>query len=415
MSPRLSPRLLASLTLCALFALGCGDGTPGQTQEAPSAFGADDPFDIPVAALTPAQRDAFADGDALFDLSLREYDGLGPLYTRRSCGGCHDKGVRGPGLVQKMAVVESDGVTASPDQSKLLFGHTEHPLLTAGANTPVMPPAGDTSVKVTIRLGPPILGRGYLEAIADSELERVAAAQARRTDGIHGRLNHVLYSAQPNPDTSVHAHQPGDAVIGRFGLKARISAVDEFTADALQGDMGITSPLRPTEIPNPDALTDDLKPGIDVTIESVNQRAQYVRMTAIPRRATMDARGALLFEQATCAACHVASLKTRADYPIAPLAGIDAPVYTDLLLHDMGDALADGVSEGEASGRDWRTAPLIGLRFNKTFMHDGRANTLADAVRAHSGPGSEANGAVAAFESLSSADQALLLQFVSTL
>jgi len=382
-----------------------------------TVFGTDDLFDVPVAGLTTAQRDTFASGDALFDLTLRDGDGLGPLYTRPACASCHDAGARGPGLVLKMVVVEADGITPAADQSALPFGHTVHPLMTAGATTPIGPPAADASVKVTIRLGPSILGRGYLEAISDSEIERVAAEEALRSDGIHGRVNHVTASAAPNPDTSFHAHQPGDAVIGRFGLKARISAIDEFTADALQGDMGITSPLRPTEIPNPDGLTDDLKPGIDVGIDSVNERALYVRMTAIPRRATGAAvtQGAQLFDALACSGCHTPSLKTRADYPLAPLAGIDAPIYSDLLLHDLGDALADGIVEGEAGPRDWRTAPLIGLRFNHAFLHDGRATTIADAVRGHAGAGSEANASVAAFEALSPADQQAIVQFVSTL
>src|ERR1700749_3901245 len=100
--------------------------------------------------------------------------------------------------------------------------------------------------------------------------------------------------------------------------------------------MGITSPLRPTEIPNPDGLTDDLKPGVDVTADSVNQRAAYVRTTALPLRVSPDAHAVDLFGAAKCSVCHAPSLKTRAGYPISMLAGIDAPVYTDLLLHDMG-------------------------------------------------------------------------------
>jgi CxxC motif-containing protein (DUF1111 family) len=417
---RLLPYCAPRLAIAFVLSSGCGSSpttssTPPDGSGATSVFGANDPFDIAVAGLTADQRDTFVNGDSLFDLALREYDGLGPLYTRSSCGSCHAEGVRGPGLVQKMVVVDADGLTPAVDQSKLPFGHTVHPLLTAGATTPVVPPAGDPTIKVSIRLGPPILGRGYLEAVADSEMERVAAEQAQRTDGIHGRVNHVVYSAQPNPDTSFHGHQPGDPVIGRFGLKARIFSVDEFTADALQGDMGITSPLRPTEIPNPNGLTDDRKPGVDVGIDSVNQRSLYVRMTAIPRRAAGDPRGPQLFEQALCSACHAPTMKTRADYPIAPLAGIDAPIYTDLLLHDLGDLRADGIVEGEAGGRDWRTAPLIGLRFNKVFMHDGSAATIEEAVHEHAGPGSEASGSVSAFDALPPADQALLLQFVSTL
>jgi len=378
-------------------------------------FGSNDQFDVPILGLSDDRRAAFMTGDTLFDLALRDYDGLGPLYTRTSCGSCHANGVRGPGSVQKMVVVDADGYTTSADQSALPYGFTVHPLLTAGAVTPIVPPADDPNVKLTTRLGPPVLGRGYMEAILDSEIERMAAEEATRTDAIHGRVNHVVYASQPNPDTSFHTHQPGDMVIGRFGVKARIATVDDFTADALQGDMGITSPLRPTEIPNPDGLTDDLHPGVDVTIDSVNSRAQYVRTTAIPKRDDTDPRGPLLFDQIQCSACHVPSLHTRADYPIPQLADIDAPIYSDMLLHDMGIERADGMVEGEAGSRDWRTAPLIGLRFNKQFMRDGVASTIEEAILAHGATGSEAAASVAAYQALSAADAAALLQFVSSL
>jgi CxxC motif-containing protein (DUF1111 family) len=113
-------------------------------------------------------------------------------------------------------------------------------------------------------------------------------------------------------------------------------------------------------------------------------------------------------------------LKTRSDYAIADLAGIDAPVYTDFLLHDMGDDLADGLPaspavDGEADSFEWRTAPLIGLRFNKTFLHDGRAKTVEDAIEMHRGTNSEANGSIDAFDALSAADRQSLIDYVTAL
>lgn len=404
-----------ALAALALSSLSCATEKDPVGGPKATVFGTDDPFDVPAAGLTIAQVNAFNEGDALFGLPLRDHDGIGPLYTRTSCGACHAKGVRGPGLVQKMVVVESDGWTPAADQSKLPFGHTVHPLASGAAQTPILPPADDATVKVTTRIGPPVLGRGYMEAVADQEIERVAAEQATRTDGIHGRINHVVYASEANTDTRFHAHQPGDRLIGRFGLKARIGTIDDFTADAFQGDMGITSPLRPTEFPNPDGLTDDLKPGIDVGFDSVNNRANYIRTIAIPSREVADPRGVALFNQVQCAACHVPAMKTRADYPFAPLAGIDAPLFTDFLLHDMGGSRADGLAEGEASGRDWRTAPLLGLRFNRQFLHDGVASTIEEAILSHGGPDSEAHGSVTAFQALSAADQALLVEFVSSL
>jgi CxxC motif-containing protein (DUF1111 family) len=383
-----------------------------------------DLLDKPLAGLSGELAQDFERGDTLFGTTLRAPDGLGPLYTRSSCGSCHEEGVRGPGLVEKMSVVEADGVTPARDQSLLAFGHTVHPLVVArGATlpnpTPILPPADQPRVKVTSRIGPPVIGRGYIEAIADSEIERVAAEQAERSDEIHGQVNRVAYGSEPNIDTSFHSYQKGQIVIGRFGVKARVATLDDFTADAFQGDMGITSPLRPSEFANPDGLTDDGKPGLDVDYRSVNLRATYIRLLAIPKRKPSE-QGAELFAATECATCHVPALRTRADYPIAELADIDAPVYSDLLLHRMSNELADGLPaqmdvDGEADSFEWRTAPLIGLRFNRTFLHDGRAKDVEEAVLLHRGEGSQANRSIDLFEALSADDRASLLEFVEAL
>ena len=410
---------LAGAVLLGLFG-GCASRDAGTSPSAAAADGAGggDPVDVPVDGVTRELATLFGRGDALFGLPLRETDGLGPLYTRPSCGACHSEGLRGLGLVQKMVVVDADGVTPAADQSALRFGNTIHPLVAAGALTPVLPP-DDARILVTRRIGPAILGRGYMEAIADAEIERVAAEQARRTDAIHGRPNHVAYASEANPDVRFHTHAKGDVVIGRFGLKARVATLDDFTADALQGDMGITSPLRPVEFANPDGLLDDRRPGVDVDAESVNTRAMYVRMVAIPRRsgarALEEGAGRAAFDAAKCSACHVPSLATRADYPLPMLAGIDAPIFSDLLVHDMGDALADGVTDGEAGPRDWRTAPLIGLRFGKTFLHDGRASSITDAILQHAGARSEADESARLFQTLDPAARAALRDFVGAL
>ncbi len=399
-----------------------------------------DPSDVPVDGLTAAELVQFNDGDGEFDTSLYPADGLGPLYTRDACGGCHDNAARGPGLVQKMVMVLGDGITPADDQSLYFpFGATEHPLVVTqipGAKTPILPPdldggliidpdagdggeidAGADLLKVTIRLGPPVLGRGYMEAVADSEILRMESEQATRTDGIHGHVNHLTFISVPNPDQTYDTYKTGDMVIGRFGLKARIATLDEFVADASQGDMGITTPMRPTEIANPDGITDDLKPGIDLSADQMNSRAMYMRLIAIPNR-TPNPAGKALFEQATCNVCHAESLQTRADYPTAVLANIAAPIFTDMLLHDMGDTLADSVTggnEGQAGPRDWRTAPLIGLRFDRVYLHDGRASTIDAAILQHDGNGSEAHNAVSLYKALSATDQQTLLEFVGSL
>jgi CxxC motif-containing protein (DUF1111 family) len=308
-------------------------------------------------------------------------------------------------------IVEADGTTPAADQTALAYGHTARPGMTAGATTPIAPPAA-ANLKLSVRVGPPVLGRGYVEAVDEAELVRLESAQATRSDGIHGKVGRAPFASVPNPDPRFGTFQQGEVVVGRLGLKSRIATLDDFTADAFQGDMGLTTPMRPTELANPDGLLDDRRTGIDLDLGHVERIAFYLRRIAIPRRVGLTERGAALFEQTACAACHVPALRTRASYPIAQLAGIDAPIYSDLLLHDMGAALADGMTDGGASPLAWRTAPLIGLRFQSTYLHDGRAHSVAEAVLAHDG---ESRGSALAFEALPAADQRALIEFVEAL
>lgn len=399
----------------ALAVMGCGDNQRVESPpDAPSTLV--NAFDVPIDGLSSEDVAKFDEGDALFGLPFRAPDGVGPLFIRSSCGACHEEGGRGPGLVQKMVVVEADGTTPAADQSALAFGHTIRQGLAAGATQPIVPPQ-DLPIKKSIRVGMPVIGRGYLEAIADAEIERVAAEQASRSDGIHGQIHRVTFTSVPNPDTSFSSFEQGQTgIIGRFGMKARIATLDDFTADAFQGDMGMTTPMRPVELPNPDGLADDQRAGVDLGIEHVDQITFYLRRIAIPRRVGLTDEGRALFAQVQCAACHVPELATRADYPIAQLAGIQAPVFTDLLVHDMGPELADGVTDGDAAsvanGRSWRTAPLIGLRFYRTYLHDGRAHSVEEAILAHGG---EATISIDAFRELDANARQTLLDYVEAL
>jgi CxxC motif-containing protein (DUF1111 family) len=390
-------------------ATGCGDNvSPAQPDGTPSTIVM--AKDVPIDGLSKADVDKFNAGDDLFDLPFRDVDGLGPLYIRTSCGSCHSDGARGPGLVQKMAVVLADGITASPDQSELPYGHTLRQGLAAGAVTPLIAPQL-ADVKVTIRVGPPVFGRGYLEAVSEDSIRAMAAHEAQRTDAIHGQIAMTTFASVPSGD-GFSTFQTGDVVIGHFGLKGRIATMDDFCADAFQGDMGLTTPMRPVELPNPDGLTDDKRVGVDLDQEHIDRAAFYVRRIAIPKRVNLSTEGKALFDQVQCSGCHVPTMHTRADYPIAQLADLDAPIYTDLLLHDMGDALADGMVDGGADSRGWRTAPLIGLRFSMLFLHDGRASSVTDAILSHAG---EAQASADAFRALSQADQDLLAAYVEAL
>jgi CxxC motif-containing protein (DUF1111 family) len=409
-----STTIVLAATTAAL-ALGCAESSEDDAFEGLTLIHAD-ASDLPLPGLDPDVRTRFDEGDTLFEAVFREGQGLGPLYIRQSCASCHADDARGPGSVLKMALVGQDGVPLE-DQSPLPYGATIRPHMAGGATQAVTVPESQAGLMLTTRFGPAVFGRGAIEAILDSEIERVEAEQAAGIDGVTGRINRVTFGSEANPDRSFHSYEPGQAgLIGRFGLKARIATLDDFSADAFQGDMGITSPLRPEELPNP-AGRDDARLGVDVDVETVNQVADYVRLLRIPARAAAgdDEHAAELFSEIGCDRCHVPSLRTRPDYPIAPLADTDAAVYSDLLLHDMGADFNDGLREHDAAGSEWRTAPLIGLRHLRNYLHDGRAKTIEDAIIAHGASDSEAATAVDRFQRLQTSDRDELLEFVSAL
>lgn len=395
---------------------------------------AEDPTDSPVPGLSEPWAGRFVDGDAVFEQVHRPTDGLGPWSIRQSCASCHADDSKGPGATSKMAVVGADGVALSDQGAVLPFGSTIRPQTSAGAVTSIdeatalLADHPGARVVRSVRIGPAVFGRGFMEAVDDAEIERVEREQQAGDDGVSGRIHRICRTARDNDDQAFHTHAEGDCgLIGRFGLKARIASLDDFAADAALGDMGLTSPLYPDELPGPDDLDDDDKPGLDVTLEDVNLAADYVRLLAIPRRADAVIEGVdgvdgvvvddgpALFAAARCQTCHVPSLATRADYPIPQLAGVFAPIFSDLLLHDLGEGLKDDVRDGDASGREWRTAPLMGLRHLRTYLHDGRATTLRDAIVAHDSDGSEAAVSVAAFNALSDDEQVRLLAYLQSL
>lgn len=379
--------------------------TTCDTLEAP--VGTDDPSAAPIEGLSAEWEEAYDDGYSAFELIYRSGSGIGPAYIHETCAACHAGASRGPQAVTKMVVM--DGDLPAADQSALPWGHTERPEVGGGATTPITVPEDVDGLLVTTREAPPVFGRGYLEAIADEEIERVEAEQAE-AGRVSGRINRLDWSAV-EADSPFHDHVPGDTgLIGRFGLKARIVTLDEFAADALQGDMSITTPLRPDELPNPDELDDDYRDGVDTTVDRVNDTANYTRLLAIPTRE--EAEVPEVFDALGCAECHVPTLRTRADYPIEPLADIDAPVYTDMLLHDMGEAMADGLEDGDAESSEWRTAPLIGLRFIGPLLHDGRAASPEEAIVAHDGEAAFARDAYAA---ASNEERAALCGFLAGL
>jgi CxxC motif-containing protein (DUF1111 family) len=349
---------------------------------------------LPLEQLTERELSRFKEGDGLFEATIRESDGLGPLYVRDACAACHASDGRGPGLVMKVAPKNGDPALTA----KLLpFGNTERPYATAGAKTALLAPS-HPELQQTPRLPPAVFGRGFLEAISDRDIEQLAKLAAERTGAERGRINRLKSGA-----------------IGRFGLKARLATLDDFAADALSSDMGVSSPTRPEEPAGPEGLRDDAKPGVDFTGEQVTLLAEYVRLLQIPERQATSARGPALFAAARCSVCHTPSYTTASDHPVKALAGVKTDVYTDLLLHDMGAALSDGLTEEGAGPREFRTAPLMGLRFLPSLLHDGRAKDVTEAILAHGESDSEGRDSVVAFKALPERDQQELVKFVESL
>lgn len=378
----------------------------------PIAVG-DDPTDLPLAGLSDELLDRFAEGDRLFEVTFTPADGLGPLSIRQSCAACHEGGGRGPGFVEKRANVDAQGRPV-PGQPALPHGNTVRRQHSAGATSSIdsLP---SPSLLASRRVGPVVWAAGAIEAVDEAELFRHEAEQAQRTDGVSGRVHLVTYQSDGSTDHAVHRAKRGDRVVGRFGVKARLGYLDDFAADAFQGDMGLTSTLRPTEPTNPDGLTDDLKPGVDIDASSLAFVVDYLRLLRLPARRRVPASGAAAFGKATCDVCHIPSLRTRSDVTVPPLAGVAVALYTDVLLHDLGPSFSDGLVEGDASPTEFRTPPLVGLRFLRSFLHDGRAATLDEAILLHGAEGSEARASVDAYRGLTDAERRALLDFLSSL
>jgi CxxC motif-containing protein (DUF1111 family) len=384
-----------------LTASSCTSFEPEPHSESSALVVRIDRADVPIADLPAPLLERFRAGDELFETVFREIDGLGPLYVRASCSDCHADDGRGPGFVTRVGRFDPGGSEKSL-LAVLPFGDMERPYA-LGPAKPLLFSDGP-GLRKTRRMPPAVFGRGYIEAVADRSILENAKRARRLGSPISGRV--ALLDQGPG-------NKPK---IGRFGLKARSPDLLSFTADALQGDMGLTSSYRPFEPPNPSGVTDDAKAGLDVSDEQVGLLADYVRLLVLPeRKLPRDPRGARLFAAVECNECHVPSLRTRSDAELPMLADIDAPIYSDLLLHDMGAELSDGIAERAAGPREWRTAPLMGMRFQSSFLHDGRAQSVEEAILLHQGEGSEAVDSVAAFLALDEVDRRLLLSFVQGL
>ena len=377
-----------------------------------SAPDAGDVFDGPVDGLSGAELAAFTRGDTEFGRRFAASTGLGPIFNDVSCAACHSGDGRGrPG--NALTRIGDPG----NDMLRALGGPQIQDRAIPGAIAEAMP----SGVAYSVRLPPPVFGAGLIESIPESEILLRADPDDLDGDGISGRPNWVV------PPAWVPATEPGAgeaARIGRFGRKAQTTTILQQTVEAYLQDMGITSDFLPDENRNPlaghahDAV--DTTPDPEVPASTVFAVVNYLRLLAPPAPGAMTATrelGATLFNSAGCASCHVPELRTGTA-SVAALSNRAVALYSDLLLHDMGDALADNRPDRQASGREWRTTPLWGLRLIRQFLngdafllHDGRGRTIEEAILLHGG---EAQRSRDLFNALSPSDRAALVDFVGS-
>ena len=413
-------------------------------------------FTQPAPELPPADLPAFALGNRIFSTpwveapaSVDKFDGLGPYFSSRSCSGCHLRDGRGrppesadqvtTAMVVKLARLEPGGALGAdphygtqlseraiqgitPEGRIAITWQTRSETYPDGSTIELRQPRyqvvelayGDLAPETNLspRIAPGVFGSGLLEGVPDSVLLARADPEDANADSVSGRVHWVR-----DPET-------GERKPGRFGWKAIQATVTGQVTTALVMDMGITTPIRPdVELTAAEAAARARPTGGSPELEGKNFAAlvSYCRTLGVPaRRGLEDAavsRGAARFQDLKCVSCHVPTL------PVGPAShpAISETVihpYTDLLLHDLGPELSDGMPEGEAAASEWRTAPLWGMGLAERvdgyrfLLHDGRARTPEEAILWHGG---EASTSREAFRQLPAPARQELLSFLESL
>lgn len=433
-----------------------------------------DSFSHPSANMTFERELGFKVGNGVFKKvwvaapsSTTSSDGLGPLYNARACQRCHLKDGRGhppsgdePAVTmflrlsippqndadrqsltsnQRRVIPEPTyggqlqhfSVPGLPAEGKMTISYEDKPVTFADGEVihlrkptysisnlgygPLHPDA-----MMSPRVAPPMIGVGLLEAIPEEDILAGIDPEDVDGDGISGRPNRVWSDEQSK------------VMLGRFGWKAGQPSVAQQSADAFKGDIGISTALYPS--PQGDCTTaqndcltaphggSSTEPAVEAPADMFDQLVFYARNLGVPARRDLDhsqvLQGKKLFYDAKCTACHTPKFVTRRDSIGQEQSFQLIWPYTDLLLHDMGEDLADGRPEGKASGREWRTPPLWGIGLTETvnghsyFLHDGRARNLMEAILWHGG---EAEAAKQRVVDLTKAERDALLAFLSSL
>ncbi len=353
----------------------------------------------PLPGLTPGERDRFRRGEVVFRREFTPAAGLGPLFNSTSCVECHeDPAAGGSGdeiEVHATQFVGGGGCDLLVSEGGPVIQQHVTPALEAALGIE-QEPFPEHATGRGLRAAPALFARGLLDAVPDSLILSYADPDDRDHDGISGRPNRFV-----------------DGRLGRFGRKSFVPSLREFNEGAFVVEMGITDPAVPTEEPVGGRA---IPPGVDsipepeIGQEDVDLTNDFVRFLAPPTPAPLSQEGKHgqgLFRRIGCASCHIPDLRTG-DSPVPALRYRSFPAYTDLLLHDMGTSRAD-ICLGLAEPSEFRTEPLIGLRFSKRFLHDGAATTPEQAIELHEG---EAALARERFKMLAPDERAAVLAFL---
>ncbi|HEY5809717.1 MAG TPA: di-heme oxidoredictase family protein [Povalibacter sp.] len=416
-------------------------------------------FAQPAANLDVQRRAQFFIGNAFFNspwvvapASAGARDGLGPLFNARSCDACHNndgrgrpperEGERPVSLVIQFATpvpgennepgsdpryggnLNPFAIGSVPAEGTIRIAHREiHGQFADGEPYTLLDPqysfeelaygelAHDN--QFSPRVAPAVFGMGFFEVVPEQQiLERGDAADANG-DGISGRPNHVW------------DHIAARKVLGRLGWKANQPDIAHQTAGAFSNEIGMSTSLRPDQnctATQKECLAAPTGGSPEISDEIFRHIIEYQQMLGVPARRNLDApdvkRGARLFLEAGCESCHRATF-TTGEVPDRPwLSKQTIHPFTDMLLHDMGEKVADGRADFDATGTEWRTTPLWGIGLQRTvnthtrLLHDGRARDVREAILWHGG---EAEKAQQAFLGMSKADRAALLAFINSL
>jgi CxxC motif-containing protein (DUF1111 family) len=452
MKRKLVAPLLLALCAAGLFTFDMEIASSGSLAQDPGPRGGTPGAGDPIPGLSTTQTAYFVDGQDTFKEVDAVSDGLGPRMNLDSCAGCHAHPAVGgsspavnpqvkfgqasadtiPPFITSNGPVREARFVRNPDGTA---DGGVHDLFTITGRTGVggctlAQPDFVTALRtnnVIYRIPTPTFGAGLIEQIPDSAIVANQAANSGMKGrlGIFGRPNYHVSGRTISGETNNNGN---DGTIARFGWKAQNKSLLLFSGEAYNVEQGISNEIFMTEreedahcqfkaAPNDFSNTDNADPRSDVERFSIFMRflAPPMPSTSTPGGATSIANGKKAFNAIGCALCHTPSLPTNPKSAVAALGNQTANLYSDLLIHDMGVGLADGVSQGQAGPREFRSAPLWGLGQRLFFLHDGRTSDLQVAIRAHASTGSEANGVIGIYNSLPENYKQDMLNFLRSL